>query len=141
MTESDVYTQIAHYMNVRYPEVIYHFDLSGVNNPSRYTRNLYGRLNRRAYPDLFIAEPSLYYSEEGSVEKYNGMFVEVKKPGVKVFKKDGDIRADKHLQEQRQMLRDLSQRGYYTAFASGFEEFQALIDSYLKKEGDQSCTF
>lgn len=131
MTETTVYEQLAQYMRMQYPEAVYHFDLAGVNNPSRYTRNLYGRLNRPAWPDFFLAESAPYYSTDGSVEYYSGLFIEIKKEGVKVYKKDGNIRADDHLKAQEKMLHKLSKRGYFTSFASGFDECKQLVDEYL----------
>src|SRR4051812_11082576 len=65
MTENALYEQLARYMNLQHPDVPYHFDLSGLWTPSHKARNLYGRLNRRAWPDLFIGIPRFYYKLEG----------------------------------------------------------------------------
>src|ERR1700747_498375 len=115
-TETDLYEQLALYMNVRYPKIIYHFDLSGLWTPSRKLRNLYGRLNKRAYPDLFIA----HVSHTGSTIKY-GLFLELKKDSTVLFKKDGTLRPNPHHQEQAEVLARLREAGYEAQFAVGFE--------------------
>ena len=53
---------------------------------------------------------------------YNGMFIELKRKGEMVFRKDGSVRSDVHLQEQWEMLQRLRTRGYYACFAIGFDQ-------------------
>jgi hypothetical protein len=38
--EIDIYQQLARYMNLKHPKVIYHFDGPGINNASIYSRSL-----------------------------------------------------------------------------------------------------
>lgn len=136
MTESIVYQQVARYLQLQYPDIIYRFDLAADLKLTMGQAAKHKRLHpKRGYPDLFIAEPSAYYSNEGSVERYSGMYIEIKNEGVKVYKKDNTIRVDKHLQEQADMMRQLESRGYFCSFASGFDECRTLIDSYLNKKG------
>lgn len=134
MSEVDVYKQLARYMNIQHPDVPYHFDLSGVNNPSRYSRTLYGLLNERGFPDFFLATPAPFYSDDGKVEYYTGLFLEIKKEGETVYKKDGTLRKSDHLREQEQMLHKLAGRGYFTSFAVGFDQCKQLVDEYLRKD-------
>src|SRR4051794_30674921 len=99
MRETDLYEQLARYLNLKYPRVVYHFDLSGLWTPSHQLRNLYGRLNARAWPDLFIAQPCMvggvplstaaprdWVYEETS---FGGLFLELKREGSKLKKRDG----------------------------------------------------
>lgn len=131
INEIQLYEQIAQYMNLQYPSVPYHFDLSGLWTPSHKLRNLYGRLNKRAWPDLFIAAPKInvYPSNDFSL---NGMFLELKKDGTVLYKKDGTMRLNPHHQEQAAILESLREQGYFAAFAVGFDEAKMLIDNYLK---------
>jgi len=139
MTESNVCQQVARYLQVQYPNVIYRFDLAADLKLTIGQASRHKRLHpRRGYPDLWIAEPSMYYSNEGSVERYSGMYIEIKNEGVQVYKKDNTIRADKHLQEQAAMMRELESKGYFCSFASGFEEVKELLDAYLQK-GEIEC--
>lgn len=128
MTEADLYEQLAQYMNLKYPGVPYHFDLSGVNNPSPRTRALYARLNKRAWPDLFLAVP--HY--EGSPELgSHGLFLELKKVGTRLQKRDGGW-ASPHIAEQAAVLDQLGDQGYIAQFACGYEDAVTVIESYLK---------
>lgn len=130
MTESNVCQQVARYLQVQYPNVIYRFDLAADLKLTIGQAARHKRLHpKRGYPDLFIAETSSGYS---------GMYIEIKNEGVKVYKKDNTIRADKHLQEQAAMMRQLESKGYFCSFASGFSECKELLDAYLQK-GEIEC--
>lgn len=122
MTEDALYEQLAQYLNLKYPLIIYHFDPSGVWTPSFKARNLYGKLNSRAFPDLFIAQPA---------HGYAGLFIELKKEGTVIYKKDGSLRASTHVAEQMAMLKSLEERGYKALMCVGFTTTQSVIDSYL----------
>jgi hypothetical protein len=93
------------------------------------------RLNggRRSWPDMFIAETviSKIRHDDGSYNAYSGLFVELKREGTRIFKKDGKLVADEHIREQFDMLEQLRQRGYMAEFACGFDEAKKIIDKYL----------
>lgn len=129
-TEIDLYEQLALYMNVQYPGVIYHFDLSGLWTPSHKARNLYGRLNKRAWPDLFIAH--MRQGAAGPGSWCGGLFLELKKDSTVLFKKDGSMRANPHHLEQAKMLESLRMQGFFAEFAVGFDQAKELIDNYIR---------
>ena len=58
--------------------------------------------------------------------------IELKATGVTVYKQDGNLRTDTHLQEQEEMLMRLSKKGYLAVFCLGFDNDKLIIDSYLK---------
>lgn len=124
MKEHDIYILIADYLRYQYPQVIYRFDLAADLKLTMGQARKHKRLQRyRGYPDLFIAEPK---------GKYAGLYLEIKKPGTKILKKDGTIVADAHIREQYGMLEDLRASGYAAEFACGYESAKAIIDSYMK---------
>lgn len=124
MREHDIYKMIADYLRYQYPTVIYRFDLAADLKLTMGQASKHKRLQRyRGYPDLFIAEPK---------GKYSGLFLEIKKDGVRIFKQDGTLVSDEHIREQFDMLADLRQRGYAAEFAIGFESAKKLIDDYMK---------
>lgn len=126
MSEHDIYKMIADYLRYQYPTVIYRFDLAADLKLTMGQASKHKRLQRyRGYPDLFIAEPK---------GKYGGLFLEIKKAGTKILKKDGRLVADEHIREQFDMLADLRQRGYAAEFGIGFEGAKKLIDDYMKGE-------
>lgn len=128
MTEAAIYEALARYINLQYPGLVYHFDLSGVNNPSKYSRAMYSRLNGRAYPDLFVAVTMLI---PGTVSAYHGLFIEIKREGTRLVKRDGTW-ADKHVEEQAAMLDALNREGYAAVFGVGLDQCIEIIDAYMK---------
>lgn len=124
MKEHDIYKMIADYLRYQYPTVIYRFDLAADLKLTMGQASKHKRLQRyRGYPDLFIAEP------KGA---YHGLYLEIKKDGVRIFKQDGTLVSDEHIREQFDMLADLRQHGYAAEFAIGFEGAKKLIDDYMK---------
>ena len=134
--EHDIYTMIADYLRYQYPEVIYRFDLAADLKLTMGQASKHKRLQRyRGYPDLFIAEPDIGKTD-GSKRAFKkiwfGLFIELKREGTRIFKKDGTLVSDAHIREQYDMLHDLRRRGYAAEFACGFDEAKKLIDDYMK---------
>ena len=125
MTELELQAQVADYIRLQYPDVIFHSDFGSGIKLTMGQAIKQKRLNggRRAWPDLFLAEPK---------GKYSGLFIELKKEGVRVYKKDGTLVSDGHIREQYDMLEQLRRRGYAANFACGFDEAKALIDRYMR---------
>ena len=122
MSEHQMYEQIARYLQLQYPEVIYRFDLAADLKLTAGQAAKHKRIhNRRGYPDLFIAEPK---------NGLHGLFIELKKAGTRLKKKDGTW-ASSHLEEQNEVLNALQKKGYAAYFAVGFEEAKDIIDDYL----------
>lgn len=127
MTEHEMYIQIADYMRYQYPEVIYRFDLAADLKLSIGQAKKHKRLQgRRGYPDLFVAEVRSLEDKY-----YHGLFIELKKAGTRIYRKDGRLVSDAHIREQFDMLEQLRQRGYMAEFACGFDEAKEIIDEYL----------
>ena len=123
MKESTIYEQISQYLQLQYPGVIYRFDSAAdmkmtIGQAAKNKR----RNPHRGYPDLFIAEPH---------GDYHGLYIEIKKEGQDPYRKDGKLKSDEHIQEQAEMLRKLSDKGYAATFAVGFEGVKEVIDTYM----------
>ena len=88
----------------------------------------------RGYPDLFIAESStnIWDSTVREWGLHFGLYIEIKKDGEKLTKKDGSWRTP-HIAEQAEMLEKLRQAGYKAEFGIGFEGCKLIIDDYLHK--------
>lgn len=132
MTELDVQMMVADYLRLRYPNVLFHSDYGSGIKLTMGQAIKQKRLNggRRSWPDMFIAEPRTV-RRDGDKYSYAGLFIELKRPDVKIFKKDGGLVADVHIKEQAKMLRELEQTGYMACFACGFDEAKKIIDEYL----------
>lgn len=139
MSEHQLYELIAQYMQIQYPDVIYRFDLAADLKLTAGQARKHKMLHpKRGYPDLFIAEPIItsYRDENGMIKltqtkNYSGIFIELKKEGTRLKKKNGEWASD-HIAEQAEMLERLEFRGYRAMFAVGFDEAKKIIDLYFK---------
>lgn len=121
--EEKLQIAVCDYIRLKYKDVIF---CSDVGSRVRLTKSQAGKAKMmrsgRGHPDLFIAEPK---------GEFHGMYLELKADGVKVFKKDGTLRKDRHLEEQYEMLQRLKKKKYFAEFAIGFDEAKLYIDYYL----------
>lgn len=138
-SEHNLYEQIARYLQLQYPNVIYRFDIAADLKLTPGQAAKHKRLHpRRGYPDLFIAESSenVNSNDWNSIVRewgfYFGLYIEIKKDGEKLTKKDGSWRTP-HIAEQAEMLERLRQAGYKAEFGIGFEGCKLIIDDYLHK--------
>ncbi len=122
MKETNLHIRICHYIKHQYPKILFTSESSGLRVSIQQAKLLKKMRSCAGLPDLWILEPR---------KNYYGMFLELKKEGTTIYKKNGDIRADKHLQEQEEILHQLQQKGYFATFSIGYEETKALIDYYL----------
>lgn len=116
---------ICEYLSLQYPDVIFASDLSGIRLPQGLANKIKSLKCKRGIPDLFIYEPR---------RGYYGLAIEMKATGVTIYKQDGDLRTDQHLQEQEEMLTRLSHKGYLACFCIGYEKAKVIIDEYLNKK-------
>ena len=131
-SERIVVEQVARYIQLKYPHAVYRFDLAADLKLTIGQASRHKRLHpKRGYPDLMIAHPSSYYSDEGSVETASGLFLEIKKEGVRLRKVRSDEWDTEHIAEQVEMLATLNRLGYVAKFAVGYDECVATIDAYM----------
>lgn len=141
MTELELQAMVADYLRLQYPSAIFHSDFGSGIKLTMGQAIKQKRLNggRRSWPDMFIAEPKKVVISKGEhtrlVAGYHGLFIELKREGTRIYKKDGTLVSDGHIREQYDMLEQLRQRGYAANFACGFDEAKALIDRYMRCEG------
>ncbi len=127
MREHEIYRLIAQYLQVKYPDVVYRFDLAADLKLTAGQARKHKMLHpKRGYPDLFIAKPIV--SEDGSGSY--GLFIELKKEQTRLKKKNGEW-ATEHIAEQAKVLEQLVSSGFMATFACGFDEAREIIDKYL----------
>lgn len=133
MTELDIQIQVADYLRLRYPNVLFHSDYgSGIRlTPGQAVKQKRLQGGRRAWPDVMVAETVLKHQEGRTYTAYSGLFIELKRPDVKTRKKNGELVANEHIREQAALLDKLRNRGYMAEFACGFDEAKKIIDEYL----------
>lgn len=132
MTELDLQTQVADYLRLQYPGVLFHSDYgSGIRlTPGQAVKQKRLQGGRRSWPDMFIAQPKRILNEAIRAT-WAGLFLELKRPDVKIYKKNGELVASAHIREQAALLDELRKRGYVAEFACGFDEAKKIIDEYL----------
>lgn len=138
-SEHDLYEQLACYLQLQYPNVIYRFDVGADLKLTPGQAAKHKRLHpERGYPDLYIAESSENVNSKdwnGIVREwgfYFGLYLEIKTESNSPYKKDGTLKKDQHLEEQARMLEKLRARGYKAEFGVGFEGCKKIIDEYLR---------
>lgn len=130
-TEEALAFQLAQFMQYQHPDLIYHFDYGSGLRMSMGQAIKQKRLNRRAFPDFFLAHPS---------KGKHGLFLELKKAGTPVVLKDGTLTKNVHIREQAVVLRDLQKAGYEAQFAIGLNHAITLVEKYLDTPSKRSVT-
>ncbi len=132
-SEEDLSFMVARYMQLKHPTVLYHFDFGSGTKLTMGQAVKNKRLNKRSWPDLFIAKQAILpFSNLDLKGTYNGLFIELKKDGTKIYLKDGrTLVASEHIRAQASTLESLRMAGYMAEFVIGFDECTKLIDDYL----------
>ena len=118
---------VAEFITIKYPDVMFRSDLAGIKMPMGQAVEIKKLRNSRGYPDLHIIEQAIV---KGLI--YNGLFIEIKLNIEAKYKKNGEIRTSKHIQEQHAMLLELEKRGYLTEWGYGWDDIITKIDHYLR---------
>ncbi len=113
---------ICNYIKKQYPGVIFNSDLSGLRLNKVQAIKVKKIRSSNAWPDMFFPEPR---------DKYHGLYIELKVDHTTIVKKNGEMTANKHINEQLEMLKELNRRGYMAKFAVGYIMAKEIIDNYL----------
>lgn len=123
--EEKLQIAVCNYIRYQYPKLLFTLESSGFNAHKKDAGVRKMQRSGRGFPDLMIFEP------KGSEVKYFGLFLELKREGTILYKRDGTLRCNTHIQEQSEMIERLKQKGYYATFAVGFDSAKKIIDDYL----------
>ena len=124
--EYKIQCAVVEYLNLQYPCVEFRSDMGGIKLPMGLAvKAKKANGGRRAWPDLFIAEPT---------GGYHGLFIEIKKDRLEVYGKRGKMRTNVHITEQNEKLESLRGKGYAAEFGMGFNHCVEMIDNYLGKK-------
>jgi hypothetical protein len=127
-TEAQLHKQVAAYIKMQYPGVMFNSDMAGVKLTMRQAVRAAELRSNKGQPDMVIYVPKY----QDVQEKFSGaLFIELKRKGTKIRKRDGSLVSDKHIQEQEEVMKHLRSMGYVAEFACGFEEAKSIIDKYL----------
>lgn len=123
MSEKHEHLSFCRYIKMQYPDIIFFSESSGLRLSVGMAKQLANVRSNDGLPDIFIAK---------AVRPYNGLFIELKRTGANIYKKNGDLKKDKHLENQAKCIRALYAEGYYATFAEGFDEAVDILNKYLK---------
>jgi hypothetical protein len=122
--EETIHAQVVKYLKLQYPKVLFRTDFAAGIKMTIGQAVKHKKLQQsRAWPDLFIAKPA---------NGYSGLFLELKRDVSEIFKKNGDLVTDSHVQEQAALIKQLNELGYKAMFACGFDHARKAIDEYLR---------
>lgn len=121
--EYQLYRDIAAYLRLQYPKVMYHFDPTGLNLSKAQAGQMKAIQHSSGYPDLFIAEPR---------NGFAGLYIELKAEGTRTHKRNG-APATEHIANQVSALALLWDKGYRATMTVGFDMTKKVIDEYLNK--------
>lgn len=124
MSEKKLHSAVCRYIGAQYPHVAFHTDMSGVYLSGKWSllKDMKNNNSNTGFPDITIWHRS---------GRYNGLAIELKAEGAKVYKKDGQLLNSEHLQKQKEWLDLLTSLGWKATFACGFDEAKAIIDLYF----------
>lgn len=121
--EERMQIQVCNFLKRGYPHVIFTCDLSsGMKLTIGQAVKASKMRSGSGLPDLMIFEAR---------GKYFGLMLELKRQGTNVFKKDGTIKSDQHLQKQNAILERLREKGYKAEFVEGIEDTVTEINYYM----------
>lgn len=126
-TEAQEHSMLCQWLKIKYPKCIFNTDMSGIKLSIGVAIKASTLRSHNGFPDLFIIEPR---NKNGII--FSGLFIELKRTGEKLFKKDGVTPINEHVAEQMFMQTKLRSRGFKCEFAIGFLQAQNIINDYLK---------
>ena len=122
--EENVHVQVCSYLDLKYPDVVYTSDQSGLRMPlGLAVKTAKTRSKRYKIPDIIILKPS---------NGFCGLIIEVKKNHDEAYTKKGELRESEHIQKQWASLQRLVKDGYMAVFGCGYNECVKIIESYFK---------
>lgn len=136
--EELLHLKVCDYLRKNYPDVLFRTDFSSGMKMTPGQAAKHKKFQKsRAWPDLFIACPD----QDGWEIKQCGLFLELKAEGTKLYKKNGEMVANKHYREQAEMLEKLCSNGYIAEFAVGYEQAIQIITEYLGEPKHKEVEF
>lgn len=121
--EFDLQCQIANYLELQYPNVLFYSDtIANIKlTMQQAVRN--SKIQKKAFkmPDLIIFKGN---------SRYHGLMIELKVETP--FKKDGTLKKSDHLEAQQKAIENLNELGYFACFSWGFDMTKKIIDDFMK---------
>jgi hypothetical protein len=121
--ERYLHQSVCHYLKVRYPDVIFTSESSGLYVTPGQARTLKATRSGHGLPDVMVFYPT---------DMYHGLFLELK--ATNIYKKDGTLKKNDHTEHQLRVIEKLKRLGYWAQFVVGMDEAVTTIDQYIRGE-------
>lgn len=113
---------ICDYLRLQYPSVVFTSEAGGIYTTMNQARLIKRTRSSVGIPDLLIFEPRA---------EFCGLFLEIKVEGTALYKKNGDFTKNEHLNNQREVMQKLINKGYSCYFVLGFDNAKQILDNYM----------
>jgi hypothetical protein len=118
--EEKIQIDLFSYLALQYPHVMAISEASGVRVSKGLAVKLKKMRSRHTHADIYVLCPK---------GKWHGLVIELKAKNI--YKKDGTLYKDEHLEDQQKTIDALNKLGYYATFAVGFDQAKSIVDNYL----------
>lgn len=118
--EEKIQMDIFSWLTDKYPDVLAISESSGVRVSKGLAMKLKRMRSKHTHCDIYVLRPS---------NGFHGLVIELKAKNI--YKKDGTLFKDEHLEDQQRTIDKLNKEGYYATFAVGYAEAKTIIDDYL----------
>lgn len=122
--EEVVQRMVCQYLKAKHKNVMFNSDMAGIKLTKGQAVKAAKLRSNKGFPDLVIYEPR---------KGYSGLFIELKKGGTRLVKKDGTP-TDEHVLDQITCINRLIDRGYKSKICIGYDQAIEAIEDYLKPE-------
>lgn len=112
---------ISQYLRLKYPNVLFHWDLAGLNLSRAQAGLMKAIQGCKGWPDLMILHPT----------SKKVLFIEVKAEGVKLTNRNGTGYATPHLAEQAETIMKIRGVKHKAMFSIGLDQALIHITSFL----------
>jgi hypothetical protein len=126
LTESELHSAIIAWMKKNYPQVRVTSTLNGEKFGKLQALRVKKNQSHQGVPDIIIHHNNGLYPI---------LYLELKKDGTKLFKKDGTLLKNEHIEEQADYINYLRSQGYCADFSIGYVDTIIKIKMYL--DGDE----
>jgi len=111
--ESELQLQIAvvRYLQMQPREILFNGSAGGIRTSMSQAKKMKASGYRKGWPDLLIMEPR---------GEFHGLAIELK------------VKGNYPSAEQKKVIQDLKERGYWAEVATGFDQAKEIIDFYFK---------
>lgn len=117
--EKQIQKSLCRYVAYQYPGAMYNVDLSGIRATIGQSVEIKRMRSKESYPDFVMYEP----------KGFCGLFIELKKEGERLQKRNGDWY--ERPGKQHETILKLRSKGFAAGFCVGLDNAIKAVDAYM----------